>query len=79
VHIGSHVNMFAGSTGCFEWDAGYLLCEFVLNNVSLFQGRTVVDIGCGTGMATIVLAQLRRSGVLACGPIVCSDGDAWDG
>ena len=76
VHIGSHVNMFAGSTGCFEWDAGYLLCEFVLNNVSLFQGRTVVDIGCGTGMATIVLAQLRRSGVLACGPIVCSDGDA---
>lgn len=76
VHIGSHVNMFAGSTGCFEWDAGYLLCEFILNNVQLFEGRTMVDIGCGTGMATIVLAQLRRSGVLGCGPVVCTDGDA---
>jgi len=61
--------------GCFEWDAGYLLCEFILNNVPLFEGRTLIDIGCGTGMATIVLAQLRLSGVLGCGPIVCTDGD----
>ena len=100
VRIGSHVNMFAGSTvrkeeatrclprctgmltwirntrqGCFEWDAGYLLCEFILNNVSLFQGRTVVELGCGTGMATIMLARLQRDGILACGPVVCTDGD----
>ena len=75
VRIASHTNMFAGSTGCFEWDAGYLLCEFVLNNVSLFSERTVVEIGCGTGMVGVVLGSLKRDGVLVDTSVLCTDGD----
>ena len=84
LRIASHVNMFAGSTGQYEWDAGYLLAEFILNSPALFEGRALVEIGCGTGMATIMMAQLRREGMRHLGegegdagppPIVCTDGD----
>lgn len=86
LRIASHVNMFAGSTGQYEWDAGYLLAEFILNSPALFEGRALVEIGCGTGMATIMMAQLRRGGMRHLGegegegdaglpPIVCTDGD----
>ena len=27
LHITANSNMFQGSTGCFEWDAGYYLAE----------------------------------------------------
>lgn len=31
-------NMFEGSTGCHEWEAGFLMAEAVLNNPDLFRG-----------------------------------------
>jgi predicted nicotinamide N-methyase len=71
LYIRSHVDMFAGSTGCFEWDAGYLLCEFIANNTSLFEQRTIVELGCGTGMVAIALSKLVGNA----GRIICTDGD----
>lgn len=32
-------DMLSGSTGCHEWEAGFWLAEFVLNNADLFQGE----------------------------------------
>ena len=31
-------NLFEGGTGCHEWEAGFLLAEFVFSNPGLFQG-----------------------------------------
>lgn len=34
------LNLFEGATGCHEWEAGFLLAEFVLSNPGLFRGKT---------------------------------------
>ena len=31
-------NMFEGSTGCHEWEAGFLLAEYILNHPELVKG-----------------------------------------
>lgn len=35
-------NMLAGSTGCHEWEAGFWLAEFALNNPELFRGEGIL-------------------------------------
>ena len=35
-------NMFEGSTGCHEWEAGFLLAELVLSHPQLFRGVPAV-------------------------------------
>ena len=32
-------NMLEGSTGCFQWEAGFLLGAFILSNPHLFSGK----------------------------------------
>lgn len=32
-------NLIAGNTGCYDWEAGYLLTEFVLSHPHLFKGK----------------------------------------
>lgn len=32
-------NLFEGSTGCHEWEAGFLLAEIVLNNPEIVRGN----------------------------------------
>lgn len=64
------LNMFEGSTGCFEWDAGYFLAEFILNNPEKFTNRFCVELGSGVGMVGVALARI--GGV---GPVLCTDGD----
>ncbi|WPT10955.1 Protein-lysine N-methyltransferase EFM3 [Picochlorum sp. SENEW3] len=70
IEIWSHVNMFEGSTGCFEWDAGYFMAEYVMSHPEIFQNRVCMEIGCGCGMVTIVLSRL-------CGnsPVLATDGN----
>lgn len=34
------MNLFEGATGCHEWEAGFLLAEFILSNPGVFKGRT---------------------------------------
>ena len=34
------LNLFEGATGCHEWEAGFLLAEFVFSNPEVFKGRT---------------------------------------
>ena len=64
-------NMFQGSTGCFEWDAGYFLAEYILNYPEEFQNHVVLELGAGSGaMGAIVSRVLERR----C-PIICTDGD----
>jgi methylase of polypeptide subunit release factors len=41
-----------------------LLADYALGRPELFRGRTVADIGCGTGLQGIVAAQLGASEIL---------------
>ena len=34
-------NMFEGSTGCHEWEAGFFLAEYVLNHPEIVRGALV--------------------------------------
>lgn len=70
IEIWSNVNMFEGSTGCFEWDAGYFMAEYVVNHPEIFRNRVCVEIGCGCGMMTILLSRLR-----GIGPVLATDGN----
>jgi len=37
-------NLFEGSTGCREWEAGFLLSEFVLSHADLFKGVLALSL-----------------------------------
>lgn len=65
-------NMFQGSTGCFEWDAGYFLAEYILNHPEEFQDRMVLELGAGSGAMGAIVSRVTKSKF----PIIYTDGDA---
>lgn len=80
-------NLFEGSTGCHEWDAGFFLCEWLMRRfgtespVSACEcgdargGGRVVELGCGAGLLGMFLAREspRRMNI---GDLLLTDGDA---
>lgn len=63
------INMLEGGTGCHEWEAGFFLFEFVLNNPHLFKSRCCLELGSGTGMVGVALYRVGAARV------ICTDGD----
>ncbi|KAK9909829.1 hypothetical protein WJX75_008135 [Coccomyxa subellipsoidea] len=63
-------NLFEGSTGCHEWEAGFVLSEFIFSHTKLFKGRRCCELGCGPGVVGI---SLQRVGA---GSILLTDGDS---
>ena len=37
------------------WEAGIILSRFVLNNKEEFKGKSVIELGAGVGLASIVV------------------------
>lgn len=63
-------DMLAGETGCFDWEAGFFLSEFIFSSgENLFKGRYCLELGSGVGMAGVALARVGAAAVL------CTDGD----
>jgi predicted nicotinamide N-methyase len=62
-------DMLAGETGCWDWEAGFFLSEFIFNHPRLFSGRRILELGSGCGMAGVALARVSAASVL------CTDGD----
>lgn len=56
-------NLFAGGTGCHEWEAGFALAEYVLSCPGSFAGRACIELGCGSGLVGICLALAGASSV----------------
>ncbi|GMH58035.1 hypothetical protein TrRE_jg4839 [Triparma retinervis] len=65
----------AGRTGVAVWNSCILLSRWISNLaaspqlLSLFQGRDVLELGCGTGLASLVSAPLANS-------VLATDGNA---
>jgi len=64
-------NLLDGNTGCHEWEAGFVLAEFVFNHPAIFADRRCLDVGCGSGLVGLALHR-----VAAAAPVVLLDGDA---
>lgn len=67
LHLSS--NLLEGSTGCFPWEAGFRLSELFLSLPHLVRNKRCLELGCGSGMATI---SALRAGAAH---IWCTDGD----
>jgi predicted nicotinamide N-methyase len=50
-----------GTTAKRIWDAGFALVDFLFDNLEIFCNKRIMELGCGTGFAGIVLAHLSRS------------------
>mmetsp|Transcript_8484 Transcript_8484/g.14390 ORF Transcript_8484/g.14390 Transcript_8484/m.14390 type:complete len:389 (+) Transcript_8484:142-1308(+) len=58
----------AGRTGVAVWNSGILLTRLLdeINQASsIFKEKTVLELGCGTGLASIALAKFGSSSVIA--------------
>ncbi|XP_067859270.1 methyltransferase-like protein 22 isoform X2 [Heptranchias perlo] len=42
------------------WRGAFLLADYILNNSYLFRGCTVLELGAGTGMTSIVMATIAK-------------------
>jgi len=50
----------------FCWASGQVLARWLLDNPREVAGRTVLDFGCGSGVAAIAAAKAGAARVLAC-------------
>lgn len=58
----------AGRTGVAVWNSGILLTRLldeINQNSSIFKEKTVLELGCGAGLASIALAKFGSSSVIA--------------
>ena len=58
----------AGRTGVAVWNSGILLTRLldeINQNSSMFKESTVLELGCGAGLASIALAKFGSSSVIA--------------
>jgi predicted nicotinamide N-methyase len=52
----------------FPWPGGQALARYLLDHPDLVRGRTVLDLGAGSGLTSIAAALAGASGVLASDP-----------
>ncbi|EFA86241.1 hypothetical protein PPL_00803 [Heterostelium album PN500] len=50
--------------GMTTWGAAYLLSDFILANKQLFNEKTILELGAGTGLIGLVLDQVNSKSVL---------------
>jgi len=47
-----------GTTGLSTWMAGEYLAEWAMENMSNFQKRNIIELGCGTGLTGLVICTM---------------------
>lgn len=56
-HFIREIPLVEGALGCALWDGGLVLSRWVYGNGSLFNGKRVLELGCGVGLAGIMAAH----------------------
>ena len=46
-----------GEEGLRVWESGIVMSRYILKNVDEFQGKVVVELGSGTGIAGLTLLK----------------------
>lgn len=54
-------NMLEGNTGCYQWDAGFLLGAFILNQPHLFSGKEFHSLPVGTPKTSVFWQWMVRT------------------
>ncbi|SMN21983.1 similar to Saccharomyces cerevisiae YJR129C EFM3 Putative protein of unknown function [Maudiozyma saulgeensis] len=49
----------SGTTGFRTWEASLFLCEYILQNEILFKDQNILELGCGTGICSILLEKMQ--------------------
>jgi predicted nicotinamide N-methyase len=47
-----------GTTGLTSWDSGKLFAEYIAENAGEFDGKNVVELGCGPGLVASAMQRL---------------------
>jgi len=50
----------------FCWASGHRLARYLLDHPEIVRGKTVIDVGCGSGVAAIAAAMAGAKRVIAC-------------
>jgi predicted nicotinamide N-methyase len=61
--------------GCKVWNAAIMLCDYLRANHAIVRNKTVLDIGCGTAIASFVAIDCGAETVTAadCGPLTLNN------
>lgn len=43
------------------WRGAFLLADFILSEPLMFKGATVLEMGAGTGLASIIMATIAKT------------------
>lgn len=65
VNVSDQVIFRTGQDGLHQWEAGIVLARFVLFNAQLFNGRRVLELGSGTGLAGITASLIGAESTLS--------------
>lgn len=65
VHLWQRLKCTAPPYWAFAWTGGQALARYTLDNPGIFQGKTVLDVGCGTGLNAIAAKLAGASHVVA--------------
>lgn len=52
------------------WRGAFLLADFILAQASMFKGATVLELGAGTGLTSIVMAMVAKTAYCTGGDVI---------
>ncbi|KAF8625666.1 hypothetical protein AX15_005245 [Amanita polypyramis BW_CC] len=60
----SRTTIESGTTGLRTWKASFILADYLFNNPELIQGKSVLELGSGTGFLGAVIAMRQQQNML---------------
>merc|ERR1712230_361309 len=70
LHEARNILAAAGTTGLRTWEAGFHLGNYLCSNPEIIRGKSILELGSGTGYISILCAKY-----LEAGHVLATDGD----
>ena len=68
IHIYHHMSTELSAVGLQVWRGALLMCDYIMENEDRFFDKDILELGCGTGLTSIVAGQYARG-------VVCTDAE----